>query len=253
MCFDCDDQDLLSIEFRQRQSEQGVRKVSQAKSKGKAANKRAEEATADLIDPRLRKALSHEVRVQILSVANQRETSPSDFAEELGFPLSNVSYHFRKLVEFDCLELTKEIPKRGSHEHRYVGSRRGLISDADWAQLGQGTQAGVRIAGFQDLINRCTQAVAAETFDSRDDASFYWVPITLDEIGWQKTQAAIRRLIGEAGEFEVESTKRAAKGESKTFPATFGVLGFESPENLRKPKRARAKNRKTKAVASPSE
>jgi len=39
-----------------------------------------------------------------------------------------------------------------------------LISDGDWAQLGKGTQAGVRIAGFQDLINRCTQAVEGETF-----------------------------------------------------------------------------------------
>lgn len=221
--------------------------MSRANSKGKEANKRAEEATANLIDARLRKALSHELRVQILSVANQRETSPSEFAEELGFPLSNVSYHFRKLVEFDCLELTQEVPKRGSHEHRYVGSRRGLITDADWAKLGQGTQAGVRIAGFQDLINRCTQAVEAETFDSRDDASFYWVPITLDESGWQKTQAAIRRLIGEAGAFEVESAQRAAKGESKTFPATFGVLGFESPENIGKRKTANTKARKVRA------
>src|SRR5262249_12924097 len=163
--------------------------------------------------------------VQILSVANQREVSPSEFSEELGFPLSNISYHFRKLVEYDCIELTKEVPKRGSREHRYVGSRRGLISDADWAQLGQGTQAGVRIPGFQDLINRCTQAVEAETFYSREDASFYWVPITLDNLGWRKMQASIRRVIKEAERFEIESTQRAANGESETFPATFGVLG----------------------------
>jgi DNA-binding transcriptional ArsR family regulator len=220
--------------------------VSQAKSTAKEANERAEQETADLIDPRLRKALSHQVRVQILSIANQREVSPSEFSEELGFPLSNISYHFRKLVEYDCIELTKEVPKRGSREHRYVGSRRGLISDADWAQLGQGTQAGVRIAGFQDLINRCTQAVEAETFDSREDASFYWVPITLDDLGWRKMQASIRRVIKEAESFEIESTQRAVNGESETFPATFGILGFESPEHVGKPKRV-----KTKAKAKP--
>jgi DNA-binding transcriptional ArsR family regulator len=197
------------------------------------ANERAREETSGLIDPRLRKALSHELRVQILTVANQREVSPSEFSEELDVPLSNVSYHFRKLLEYDCIELTREVPVRGSHEHRYVGTRRGLISDGDWAQLGKGTQAGVRIAGFQDLINRCTQAVEGETFDAREDAAFYWVPMSLDEIAWEKTQAAIRRIISEVEEFEVESTQRVADGESQTFPATFGVLGFESPAKPR--------------------
>ena len=113
-----------------------------------------------------------------------------------------------------------------------------MISDGDWAQLGKGTQAGVRIAGFQDLINRCTQAVEAETFDSREDAAFYWVPINLDEIGWRKMQGSIRRIIREAEECEVESAQRAANGESETFPATFGVLGFESHK---KPNRQRRK------------
>ena len=226
--------------------------AKRTKGKGKAregsrlnhpANKRAREATAELIDHRLRKALSHEVRVQILSIANQREVSPSEFAEEFDIPLSNASYHFRKLFEYDCIELTREVPVRGSHEHRYVGTRRGLISDGDWAKLGKGAQAGVRIAGFQDLINRCTQAVEAGTFDARDDASFYWAPISLDELGWQKMQASIRRIIREAETFEVESTERVAAGESETFPATFGVLGFESPS---KPNWNR--RRKTKPV-----
>jgi len=218
------------------------KRSGQGKGNAKSANKRAREATANLIDHRLRKALSHELRVQILSVANQREISPSEFSEELDVPLSNVSYHFRRLVEYDCIEMTREVPVRGSHEHRYVGTRRGLISDGDWAKLGKGTQAGVRIAGFQDLINRCTQAGKGNTFESREDAAFYWVPVGVDEVGWEKMQAAIRRIIKEVEACEIESAKRAACGETRTFPVTFGVLGFESPE---KPNWNR--RRKTKA------
>jgi DNA-binding transcriptional ArsR family regulator len=209
------------------------------KQKGKLANKRARQATANLIDARLRKALSHEMRVQILAIANQREISPSEFAEEFDVPLSNASYHFRELVKFDCIELVRKVPVRGSFEHRYVGSRRGLITDGDWKKLGSGTQAGIRIAGFQDLINRCTQAVEAETFDSRDDATFYWVPMNLDEIGWARMQGSIRRLIGEAEDFEVDSVQRVADGESEIFPATFGVLGFESPKSKSRKGRSR--------------
>jgi DNA-binding transcriptional ArsR family regulator len=227
---------------------EGMRKGKGRKTKEQTqqANKQAREETSGLIDPRLRKALSHELRVQILTVANQREVSPSEFSEELDVPLSNVSYHFRKLLAYDCIELTREVPVRGSHEHRYVGTRRGLISDGDWAQLGRGTQAGVRIAGFQDLINRCTQAVEGETFDAREDAAFYWVPMSLDEIGWKKMQAAIRRIIDEVEECEVESSQRVADGESQTFPATFGVLGFESPTKPNWNRRRRTKANEAK-------
>jgi hypothetical protein len=210
------------------------------------ANKRAEAEIADLIDPRLTKALAHPLRCSILAVANARIISPSDYSEEYEAPLSNVSYHFRKLVEFDCIELVEEVPVRGSHEHRYRGSRRGLVADADWAQLGKGTQAGVRIAGFQDLITRCTQAVEAETFDSREDAVFYWIGGGLDETGWRNLTAAIRRLIGEVSDFEVESAQRAADGEGALFSTTFGVLGFESPKrgSRKRRKRAKAKSKK---------
>jgi hypothetical protein len=65
--------------------------------------------------------------------------------------------------------------------------------------------------------------------------------MSLDEIGWEKMQTAIRRVIAEVEDCEVESAQRAANGESETFPATFGVLGFESPK---KPNWARRKKSK---------
>jgi DNA-binding transcriptional ArsR family regulator len=226
-----------------RKTKQGKRKQPGGKKKGRGmlANQRAREATAGLIDHRLRKALSHELRVQILAVANEREISPSQFSREFDVPLSNVSYHFRELVKFDCIELVRKVPARGSFEHRYVGSRRGIIADGDWRALGKGAQAGIRIAGFQDLITRCTQAVAAETFDSREDATFYWVGGNVDEIGWGKLQKSIRRLIREIEDSEVESAQRAADGEGETFPTTFGVLGFESPKPRGRKRRKREK------------
>lgn len=227
-------------------------KVSRPKGKagrpkgkeGRAANKRAEAAMSKVVDLRLTKALAHPLRQQILAVANEREISPSEFAEVFDVPLSNVSYHFRELLKFDCIELVREVPVRGSHEHRYIGSRRGLISDGNWSQLGKGTQAGVRIAGFQDLIARCTHAVEAETFDARDDATFYWVGGGLDEIGWAKMQKAIRRIMAEVEDLEVESAQRAAKGGGDIFPTTFAVIGFESPKGKsRKQKRTKAVKR----------
>lgn len=207
----------------------------QGKKRAHGATRKAEELNADLIDERLTKAIAHPLRLQILAVANEREISPSEYSEESGAPLSNVSYHFRKLYELDFIELTKEVPKRGTQEHRYVGSRRGLVTDADWAKLGRTTQAGVRIAGFQDLITRCTQAIQAGTFDSREDAVFYWIGGGMDEIGWEQFTAALHELIAVVSKIEVDSVKRVANGEGggAIFPTTFAVSGFESPEQGR--------------------
>jgi len=205
--------------------------VSEKKRQATRVNRRAEEETADLIDNRLTKAIAHPLRLQILALANQRTISPSEYSEEMGAPLSTVAYHFRKLAELGFLELVEEVPKRGSQEHRYRGCRRGLVSDTDWRQLGKATQAGVRIAGFQDLIARCTQAVNAETFDSRDDAIFYWVGGGMDEAGWGEFVEASRQLIDRVKEIENASAERAAEGGEECFPTTFAVAAFESPAN----------------------
>jgi DNA-binding transcriptional ArsR family regulator len=221
----------------------------QHRKRTSAANKRAQELNADLIDERLTKAIAHPLRLQILAVANEREISPSEYSEETGAPLSNVSYHFRKLYELDFIELTKEVPKGGSHEHRYIGSRRGLVTDVDWAKLGKTTQAGVRIAGFQDLITRCTQAVQAETFDSREDAVFYWIGGGMDETGWEQFTAALHELIKVVSQIEVDSVQRVANGEGngEIFPTTFAVSGFESPKQVSKKERSKRSSKGKKS------
>jgi DNA-binding transcriptional ArsR family regulator len=57
------------------------------------------------------------------------ETSPSDLAEVLGRPLSNVSYHVRVLLNCGVLELVRTRQVRGSMQHFY----RSLVEE-DWAR-----------------------------------------------------------------------------------------------------------------------
>jgi DNA-binding transcriptional ArsR family regulator len=203
--------------------------VSEKKRRGTRVNRKTEAETAVLIDQRLTKAIAHPLRLQILSLANQRTISPSEYSEEMGAPLSTVAYHFRKLLELGFLDLVEEIPKRGSKEHRYRGCRRGMVSEANWKGLGRAAQAGMRIAGFQDLIARCTQAVNAGTFDSRDEAIFHWVGGYMDETGWEEFVEASRQLIDRVKAIEEASAERAGEGAGECFPTTFAVAAFESP------------------------
>jgi hypothetical protein len=47
------------------------------------------------------------------------DTSPAQFARSRGEPVSNVTYHFRRLQELGCIELVDTRPVKGTVEHVY--------------------------------------------------------------------------------------------------------------------------------------
>ena len=75
-------------------------------------------------------ALSHPWRRQILrTLADGRARSPSELAESLDLPVSNLSYHVRVLATRGAVRLVRTAPSRGSTQHFYLPS-----IEADWAR-----------------------------------------------------------------------------------------------------------------------
>ena len=58
--------------------------------------------------------MAHPLRVQILSVLEQRVASPRELSDELEAPLGNVSYHVRTLSSLGLIKLVKKTPRRGA-------------------------------------------------------------------------------------------------------------------------------------------
>lgn len=73
-----------------------------------------EEAKQNLV-----KSLAHEIRVEILTVLSEREASPNELAKELREGLSQVSYHFGVLKDYEIIEVARTVPRRGAVEHYY--------------------------------------------------------------------------------------------------------------------------------------
>jgi len=85
-------------------------------------------------------ALRHPLRRQILREMDCREeVSPSELAELLDHPLSNVSYHVRVLADCAAAKLVRTEPARGSTQHFYAAA-----VAAPWARqvLGLGKTRG---------------------------------------------------------------------------------------------------------------
>lgn len=71
-------------------------------------------------DARFAKALAHPLRARILeALADAGELSPNMAAEQLGEKLTNISYHFRMLLDLGAIELLRTEPRRGALEHYY--------------------------------------------------------------------------------------------------------------------------------------
>jgi DNA-binding transcriptional ArsR family regulator len=87
------------------------------------------------------KAISHPLRAAILRILAERTASPAEMARELGEELSNVSYHAKQLVRFECAEMVGIRPARGALEHFYRATERPLIDIEEWLTLdAQGLQ-----------------------------------------------------------------------------------------------------------------
>lgn len=82
------------------------------------------------------KALSHPLRVKLLTLFGESVASPNELAKKLDEPLTNVSYHVRMLHDLGCIELVDTAPRRGALEHFYRATVQGrVVKSIDVSQL----------------------------------------------------------------------------------------------------------------------
>lgn len=183
--------------------------------------------------------LKHPLRVRILEVLNEGPRSPSQFVEEGLIPkehfsnyqqaLSLASYHFRELEKEGCLEVIESIPRRGAVEHVYRGLARVFFDAAEFEAMPQETRRQLSRISLQGMIARADRAVHEGTFDARADRHLTWMPMQLDERGWEEVIATLATTLGELTQIRHDARDRIAASGEEVVPATVAMLGFESP------------------------
>ena len=180
-------------------------------------------AISDIGDPRLVKALAHPLRVQILTVLEERTASPSDLAEELGAPLGNVSYHVRTLTELGLLKLVRRRTRRGAVEHYYRARERATVSDKAWSQVPTVVRRSMVGVALEQAIDHAVAAAGSGGFDA-DDTSLTRHSVSLDDEGVRELGQALARLHEELTEIEQRSAARL--DEDGAAPRQVGVVAM---------------------------
>lgn len=190
---------------------------------------------SDYVDEKLAKALAHPLRRLILAEANRGILSPKQFAQRHAKEVSNVSYHFRQLEKFDCVEVVEEKKRRGSTEHFYKATRRALFDGKSWEELPKSLREEVSGEAFTNVLNAVSDAMATGTFDARDERFLVWNTNPLDEEGWEEIADIYRKAARKTIAAEQRAKKRVQESGEPGIPSTWALLFFESPWPKREP------------------
>ncbi len=177
------------------------------------------------------KALSHPIRVKILSILNEKAASPNELSELLNQGLSKVSYHVKVLKEYRFIELVRAEPRRGAIEHFYRAIERAVLPEEVWKLVPQGTRTGIYGDVLKDIFSDIRDAVEGGTFDARDDFHLSWTPSVLGTVGWEAVAAELGKVLERIIEIQGEAASRLASQREEGFSATFAIIGFESPRS----------------------
>jgi DNA-binding transcriptional ArsR family regulator len=185
---------------------------------------------SDISDPRVIKALTHPLRVQILRSLEDRTASPSELADEIGAPLGNVSYHVRQLHALGLIKLVKKTPRRGAIEHHYKAVAQPPISDEAWA----GTPGLVKEAVVGTSLGQLGQAVNAAAAGGgfkRAEAQLAREEMQLDERGFRDVAKELSRAMERIAKIRDDSGRRLEKANGDGgVQANVAVMLFEAAD-----------------------
>jgi DNA-binding transcriptional ArsR family regulator len=183
------------------------------------------------LDSNIVKALSHPLRMRILTRLNEGVASPNEMAKEFDESLPLVSYHVRILRELDCIELVRTTPRRGAIEHHYRALTRPYLDDEDWAQLPPSARKAVSNTVLTKALGDVREAVRTGSFDARPDRFLAYAPLMLDEEGWRGLGDRLTELLNWAIEEQANSAGRLQEGQSggPEVRARLTLLKYSAP------------------------
>ena len=203
------------------------RKEPRAKAaQGKTGVKK--KAELEPVDQRLMKGLSHPLRVQILTLINERPWSPRELQKELNEGLSQISYHVKVLRDFELIELVRTEPRRGAVEHFYSPVQRIIVPEGMSVSLPKSARLEMLGKIIRDAEKDVRESLKDGTFYERNDFHASWTPMDLDEQGCEELHARAEEFLSDILEISGEATNRLAAEGAEAVPVSVAIFGFPS-------------------------
>jgi len=184
------------------------------------------------------KAMSHPLRAEAFRLIRDRGSlSPREIARELEADLKDVSYHVRKLSEFDCVEEVSNRQVRGAVEHFYRATEQHMVDTEEWMEL---VEAEPQMA--EALTDEIIQGIVDDYTASRKrsvvplDEEFWIVrtPHFLDPEGVREALEASEEYQDAMSEIAARSAERRLKEDTEGVPTSSSIIFFKLPKHRRR-------------------
>jgi len=184
------------------------------------------------------KAMSHPLRAEAFRlVRDQGPLSPREVAKELEADLKDVSYHIRKLSEFDCVEEVSNRQVRGAVEHFYRATEQHMVDTEEWMEL---VEAEPQMA--EALTDEIIQGIVDDYSGSRKGAVVpldeeFWIvrtPLLLDSEGVREALEASEEYQDAMSEIAARSAERRLKEDTEEVPTSSSILFFKMPKRRKR-------------------
>lgn len=185
------------------------------------------------------KAMSHPLRAEIFRLFRERAEvlSPAQVSREIEADIRDVSYHIRKLEEFDCVEEVSNRQVRGAVEHFYRATEQHMIDTEEWGELAE-----LEPAMAEALTDEFMQGIVDDYSASRRasivalDEEFFIVrtPYVLDPAGVDEALEASQRYEDEMIEIASRSAARRLDAGTEEVPVSSSIVLFKMPKRSRK-------------------
>jgi DNA-binding transcriptional ArsR family regulator len=180
------------------------------------------------------KAMNHPLRAQVLRILVERTASPAEISRELNEELSNVSYHTKQLVGFECAELVSTRPVRGALEHFYRATERHLIDTEEWEELDPVIAEDLVCEFMQKILDDFVVSARAKLIGGDKDFHLTRTPLVFDQEGLQEALEAHERLRLEVLEIEARSAERMVSSGEEGTRVSSSQACFKVPDPKRR-------------------
>jgi hypothetical protein len=177
--------------------------------------------------------MSHPLRAEAFRLIRDRgPLSPIEIARELEADLKDVSYHVRKLNEFECIEEVENRQVRGAVEHFYRATERHMVDTEEWGELAE-----VDPQMAEALTDEFMQGIVDDYSESRRgsvvalDEEFWIVrnPLVLDPEGVREALEAAEAYEDEITKIAARSAQRRVGEGAAEVPVSSSIVFFKMP------------------------
>lgn len=191
------------------------------------AQSNPESEIVGLEDPRYAKALAHPLRVRILAMLDERDSSPVQLAEHLDASLGTVAYHVRTLERLGLIEMVATHQRRGATEHVYAAREHPRFSGRAWSNADPKTRDLMIASALSQVGEYAAKSAAAGGFE-HEEASVSRHAVAVDAEGFGELAEARRRWQEEIARIEREAAERLNQNGERPIDAGVVVLMFEA-------------------------